>query len=109
MKSGMLLRCILDYVKEHMDKIIEFSELGDFIDRPLRTYSGEMYSKLSFAVTAILDTDIMLVDEVLSVGGDDYRWSFFEERKFYGSRKAHNRCNATKISKRSMNTRLQIV
>lgn len=73
LKSGMLLGCKLDYVKAHMDEIIEFSELGDFIDRPVRTYSSGMYSKLSFSVTAILDTDIMLVDEVLSVGDERFR------------------------------------
>lgn len=73
LKSGMLLGCKLSYVKEHMDEIIEFSELGDFIDRPVRTYSSGMYSKLSFAVTAILETDIMLVDEVLSVGDEHFR------------------------------------
>lgn len=73
LKSGMLLGCELDYVKAHMEEIIEFSELGDFIDRPVRTYSSGMYSKLSFAVTAILDTDIMLVDEVLSVGDEHFR------------------------------------
>lgn len=73
LKSGMLLGCNLDYVKAHMEEIIEFSELGDFIDRPVRTYSSGMYSKLSFAVTAILDTDIMLVDEVLSVGDERFR------------------------------------
>ncbi len=73
LKSGMLLGCKLEYVKEHMNDIIEFSELGDFIDRPVRTYSSGMYSKLSFAVTAILDTDIMLVDEVLSVGDERFR------------------------------------
>lgn len=73
LKSGMLLGCPLEYVKDRMDDIIEFSELGDFIDRPVRTYSSGMYSKLSFAVTAILDTDIMLVDEVLSVGDERFR------------------------------------
>lgn len=73
LKSGMLLGCSLEYVKEHMEEIIEFSELGEFIDRPVRTYSSGMYSKLSFAVTAILDTDIMLVDEVLSVGDERFR------------------------------------
>ncbi|GFI17276.1 teichoic acids export ATP-binding protein TagH [Lachnospiraceae bacterium] len=73
LKSGMLLGCKLDYIKEHMNEIIEFSELGDFIDRPVRTYSSGMYSKLSFSVTAILDTDIMLVDEVLSVGDERFR------------------------------------
>ncbi len=79
LKSGMLLGCELDYVKEHMDEIIEFSELGDFIDRPVRTYSSGMYSKLSFAVTAILDTDIMLVDEVLSVGDEHFRKKSFKK------------------------------
>ena len=69
----MLLGCNFQYVKAHMDEIIAFSELGDFIDRPVRTYSSGMYSKLSFAVTAILDTDIMLVDEVLSVGDERFR------------------------------------
>ncbi len=77
LKSGMLLGCTLDYVKEHMDEIIEFSELGEFIDRPVRTYSSGMYSKLSFSVTAILDTDIMLVDEVLSVGDEHFRQKSF--------------------------------
>lgn len=77
LKSGMLLGCDIDYVKAHIDKIIEFSELGDFIDRPVRTYSSGMYSKLSFSVTAILDTDIMLVDEVLSVGDEHFRKKSF--------------------------------
>lgn len=79
LKSGMLLGCKLDYVKEHMDEIIEFSELGDFIDRPVRTYSSGMYSKLSFSVTAILETDIMLVDEVLSVGDEKFRKKSFKK------------------------------
>ena len=79
LKSGMLLGCKLDYVKEHMEEIIEFSELGDFIDRPVRTYSSGMYSKLSFSVTAILDTDIMLVDEVLSVGDEHFRKKSFKK------------------------------
>lgn len=77
LKSGMLLGCDIDYVKAHIDEIIEFSELGDFIDRPVRTYSSGMYSKLSFSVTAILDTDIMLVDEVLSVGDEHFRKKSF--------------------------------
>lgn len=79
LKSGMLLGCTLDYVKSHMKEIIEFSELGDFIDRPVRTYSSGMYSKLSFSVTAILDTDIMLVDEVLSVGDEHFRQKSFKK------------------------------
>ncbi|MCI8891750.1 MAG: ABC transporter ATP-binding protein [Eubacterium sp.] len=88
LKSGMLLGCRLDYVREHMDEIIAFSELGDFIDRPVRTYSSGMYSKLSFAVTAILETDIMLVDEVLSVGDERFRKKSYRkmEELMMGSR-----------------------
>lgn len=79
LKSGMLLGCKPDYIKEHMQEIIDFSELGDFIERPVRTYSSGMYSKLSFAVTAILDTDIMLVDEVLSVGDEHFRQKSYKK------------------------------
>lgn len=79
LKSGMLLGCKSSYIMEHIDEIIDFSELGDFIDRPVRTYSSGMYSKLSFAVTAILDTDIMLVDEVLAVGDEHFRMKSFKK------------------------------
>lgn len=71
--SGMLLGFSLDYVKSKMDEIIEFSELGNFIDKPVRMYSSGMYSKLAFSITAVLDTDIMLIDEVLSVGDAGFR------------------------------------
>lgn len=71
--SGLLMGCSYDYIQEKMDEIIEFSELGSFIDRPVRTYSSGMYAKLSFATTAILDMDIMLVDEVLAVGDGKFR------------------------------------
>lgn len=81
MKSGLLLGCQPKYIKDKMDEIIEFSELGDFIERPVRTYSSGMYSKLSFAVTAILETDIMLVDEVLSVGDEHFRKKSYNKMK----------------------------
>lgn len=63
----------------YVTTMFDFSELGDFIDRPVRTYSSGMYSKLSFAVTAILDTDIMLVDEVLSVGDEHFRQKSYKK------------------------------
>jgi ABC-type polysaccharide/polyol phosphate transport system ATPase subunit len=64
-----------------MDEIIEFSELGDFIEKPIRTYSSGMYSKLSFAITAILETDIILIDEVLSVGDAHFKKKSFAKMK----------------------------
>ena len=66
--SGMLLGFSENEIKEKIDSIIEFSELKDFIYKPVSTYSSGMYSKLAFSITAILETDIMLIDEVLSVG-----------------------------------------
>ncbi|WP_330364788.1 ABC transporter ATP-binding protein [Butyrivibrio sp. NC3005] len=71
--SGLLLGFKESEIHEKMDEIIEFAELGDFIDRPVRTYSSGMHSKLAFAITAMLETDIMLVDEVLSVGDERFR------------------------------------
>ncbi len=66
--SGLLLGFSEKQIKEKMDEIIEFSELGNFIDKPVKTYSSGMYSKLAFSITAILETEIMLIDEVLRVG-----------------------------------------
>jgi len=71
--SGMLLGFSEKEVRDRMPDIIEFAEIGDFIDRPVRTYSSGMHSKLAFAITAMLETDIMLVDEVLSVGDARFR------------------------------------
>ncbi len=73
MLSGLLLGFSEKEIKEKMDRIIKFSELGSFIDKPVKTYSSGMYSKLAFSVTAILKTDIMLVDEVLSVGDRHFK------------------------------------
>lgn len=71
--SGMLLGFSEEQIKNKMKEIIEFSELGDFVDRPVKTYSSGMYSKLAFSITAVLETDIMLIDEVLSVGDSKFK------------------------------------
>lgn len=65
---GLLLGFSEEEIRKKAPEIIEFSELGDFIYKPVKTYSSGMYSKLSFSITAILETNIMLIDEVLSVG-----------------------------------------
>jgi len=71
--SGMLLGFTEKEIGEKMQEIIDFAEIGEFIDRPIKTYSSGMHSKLAFAITAMLETDIMLVDEVLSVGDEHFR------------------------------------
>lgn len=73
MLSGLILGFSEKEIREKLDEIIEFAELGDFIDKPVRTYSSGMNSKLAFAITAMLETDIMLVDEVLSVGDERFK------------------------------------
>ena len=79
--SGMLLGFSRDFIDEKLDEIIEFSELGDFIDRPVKSYSSGMYSKLAFSITAILETDIMLIDEVLSVGDAKFKKKSYAKMK----------------------------
>ena len=77
--SGMLLGFSKAEIEAKIDEIIEFSELGDFIERPVKTYSSGMYSKLAFAITAILETEIMLIDEVLSVGDAKFKKKSYEK------------------------------
>lgn len=79
--SGMLLGFEKEQIDEKLEEIIEFSELGDFIDRPVKTYSSGMYSKLAFSITAILETEIILIDEVLSVGDAKFKKKSYEKMK----------------------------
>ena len=68
MLSGLLMGFGEQEIQEKMDEIIAFSELGKFIDKPVKSYSSGMHSRLAFAITAILDTEILLIDEIFSVG-----------------------------------------
>lgn len=79
--SGMLLGFSEEFIREKMDEIIEFAGLGEFIDMPVRTYSSGMYSKLAFSITAVLETDIMLIDEVLSVGDRKFKKKSYKKMK----------------------------
>lgn len=79
--SGLLLGFDRAQVDEKIDEIIEFAELGEFIDRPVKTYSSGMYSKLAFSITAILETEIMLIDEVLSVGDAKFKKKSYEKMR----------------------------
>ena len=79
--SGMLLGFTEEQVKAKEQEIIDFAEIGEFIDMPVRTYSSGMYSKLAFSITAILETDIMLIDEVLSVEKKKKKKKSYEKMK----------------------------
>ena len=68
-------------IDDRLDKIIEFSELQDFIDNPVRTYSSGMYMRLAFAVAINVDADILLIDEILSGGDEHFQNKCFEKMK----------------------------
>ncbi len=64
-------------IDERMEAIINFSELQDFIDNPVRTYSSGMYMRLAFSVAINVDADILLVDEILAVGDVNFQAKCF--------------------------------
>ncbi|ALM85284.1 ABC transporter ATP-binding protein [Bordetella sp. N] len=70
---GALLGLPRNEIKERLDEIIEFSELGDFIDMPVRTYSSGMHLRLAFAVSTVIRPEILLMDEWLSVGDEGFK------------------------------------
>ena len=79
--SGLLLGFTEKEIRARLPEIIEFSELGDVIYKPVQTYSSGMHSKLAFSITAFLDTEIILIDEVLSVGDMSFREKSYAKMK----------------------------
>lgn len=66
-------------IDKRIEQIIEFSELKDFIDNPVRTYSSGMYMRLAFSVAINVDADILLIDEILSVGDQHFQEKCFQK------------------------------
>src|SRR6516225_9172718 len=70
--NGIMLGLSKRQIQDRFDEIVEFAELKDFIDAPVKTYSSGMYMRLGFAVAIHVDPDVLLVDEVLAVGDEGF-------------------------------------
>ena len=77
--NAVLLGLNISEVKERISSIIAFSELGDFIDQPIRVYSSGMLARLGFSVAAHLNFEILLVDEVLGVGDQQFQKKCYDK------------------------------
>lgn len=73
--NGALLGYTKTFIDEHIDEIIDFAELHDFMDMPLKNYSSGMVARIAFAIATVTEPDILIVDETLSVGD-----VFFQEK-----------------------------
>ena len=70
--NGCVLGHSEKFMREHFDEIVEFAEIGEFLDSPLKNYSSGMKARLGFSVATMVKPDILIVDEVLAVG--DYKF-----------------------------------
>ena len=73
MLSGAVLGYEKEFLEKKMDEIIEFSELGEYIDIPIKNYSSGMLAKLGFSIATAVDPDILIIDEVLGVGDVNFQ------------------------------------
>jgi ABC-type polysaccharide/polyol phosphate transport system ATPase subunit len=79
--GGLAAGLSRDQLEEKYEEIVEFAELGDFMELPMRTYSSGMYGRLAFSVAVNMDPDILLIDEALSVGDARFRRKSFEKMR----------------------------
>jgi homopolymeric O-antigen transport system ATP-binding protein len=79
--NGTILGMKRSEITAKFDEIVEFSELADFLDTPVKRYSSGMYARLGFSVAAHVDPDVLVIDEVLSVGDYHFQQRCFEKMR----------------------------
>ncbi|HYR27076.1 MAG TPA: ABC transporter ATP-binding protein, partial [Thermoanaerobaculia bacterium] len=85
--NGIMLGLTRREIDQRFDKIVEFSGIAEFLDQPVKTYSSGMYVRLGFAVAVHVDPDVLLIDEVLAVGDEEFSArciAKIQEMKFRG-------------------------
>src|SRR5262249_55877620 len=81
--NGLLMGYSKTQMKEREERIIEFSEIGEFIDVPIKQYSSGMYMRLAFSVATEVDPDILILDEILAVGDLGFQSKCFDRLKSF--------------------------
>lgn len=71
--NGAVLGFTRKFIKEHYQEIVDYSEIGDFISMPLKTYSSGMIARLAFSIATMVKPEILIVDEILSVGDERFQ------------------------------------
>lgn len=93
--SGMFLGLTKEYLDSKINEIIEFSELGDFIEQPVDTYSSGMKARLGFSTAINLSPDVILIDEVLGVGDESFK---IKSSKYIKEKISHSNTTAVLVS-----------
>ena len=76
--NGAILGFTKEQIESQMEAIIDFADIGDFIDSPVKVYSSGMYVRLGFAVAVMLDPEVLIVDEIIAVGDEEFQRKCFD-------------------------------
>ena len=79
--NGAILGYSKDYLQSKFDQIVDFAEIGEFIDMPIRNYSSGMMARLAFSIASVVQPEILIVDEILAVGGVAFQEKSYNRMK----------------------------